>query len=290
MMVIFVGLVIAGLFFYFTQNKPTEQTLVATALYTCDAGKAITARYFRGEGHTASSVNQPPIPNGRIEVSLSDGRKLTLPQTISADGGRYANTDESTIFWNKGRNLMVTEKDTETYTGCIETSKDPGTLPQVYASSTKGFSVRYPIGFEVNSEYHYQALGQGKDISGVKFTIAKAMTAGTNLSADSYISVEQIPGLTECSATPFLYQGVKVSTTTDGNTEYSVGTLSGAAAGNRYEETIYAIPGTNPCVAIRYFVHYGAIENYPSGAVQAFDKGLLIKQFDLVRRTLISNN
>jgi hypothetical protein len=68
-----------------------------------------------------------------------------------------------------------------------------------------------------------------------------------------------------------------------------VASTTGAAAGNRYEETVYAIPGTNPCVAVRYFVHYGVIENYPPGTVRQFDKQALLDQFDRIRRTLVVN-
>ena len=67
---------------------------------------------------------------------------------------------------------------------------------------------------------------------------------------------------------------------------YSVASSTGAAAGNRYEETVYALPGTNHCIAVRYFIHYGVIENYPVGLVREFDKKSLLKEFDTIRRTL----
>jgi hypothetical protein len=46
---------------------------------------------------------------------------LYLPQTISASGARYANTDESVVFWNKGNTAFITEGDpnTPTYKDCI---------------------------------------------------------------------------------------------------------------------------------------------------------------------------
>jgi hypothetical protein len=51
---------------------------------------------------------------------LSDGRGLTVPQAMSASGARYANKDETFVFWNKGDTAFVTEgKDgKETYSGC----------------------------------------------------------------------------------------------------------------------------------------------------------------------------
>ncbi len=61
---------------------------------------------------------------------------------------------------------------------------------------------------------------------------------------------------------------------------------TGAGAGNRYEETVYATPSMSSCVAVRYFIHYVAIENFPDDTVKAFDQEALLNQFDQIRRTL----
>ena len=45
-------------------------------------------------------------------------------------------------------------------------------------------------------------------------------------------------------------------------------------------------PVQNGCMAVRYFVHYGAIGNYPEGEVREFDRAALFAQFDRIRRTL----
>ncbi len=162
---------------------------------------------------------------------------------------------------------------------------DNSALSQEYASSTQGFSLHYPMGYVVDDTYHYQNLGPGKDISGVKFTIPERMATGTNLSDDTYLSVEQIPQTQQCTAEIFLDQA-RAQTITDGDMTYSVASSTGAAAGNRYEETVYALPGRNHCIAVRYFIHYGVIENYPAGLVREFDKEALLKEFDTIRRTL----
>lgn len=130
-------------------------------------------------------------------------------------------------------------------------------------------------------------MGPGKDIKGVQFTIDPSIATGTNLASDSYLSVEELPQIEHCSATLFLDTGAKAATTTDSGTEYSIASSTGAGAGNRYLEWVWALPGTSPCIAVRYFIHYGAIENYPKGAVHAFDKESLLLQFDAMRRTLM---
>ena len=268
---------------------------IAQAMYECDGGKTIEASYYAGTSTPSTSPDQPPMPGGSVAVTLSDGRTMTLAQTISADGTRYSNGDpsvqgsETFVFWSKGNGALVLENNQhQTYTGCIEIASDPGGLPQVYESGQNGFSIRYPAGYRVDDAYKYQELGPGKDISGVKFTIDPAIATGTNLASDSYLSVEQIPQDQNCSASSFLDlgNGGKVSTTTDNGTDYSVASSTGAGAGNRYEEWIYAIPGTNPCIAVRYFIHYGVLENYPAGMVQQFNEASLLQQFDTIRRTL----
>ena len=44
-----------------------------------------------------------------VELKLSDGRSLKIPQAMSGSGARYANTDESFVFWNKGDTAFITE-------------------------------------------------------------------------------------------------------------------------------------------------------------------------------------
>jgi membrane-bound inhibitor of C-type lysozyme len=80
------------------------ETPVATATFKCKGGKSIGATFF------AASV----------DLKLSDGRSLKVPQAMSGSGARYANKDETFVFWNKGDTAFVTEgKDgKETYSGC----------------------------------------------------------------------------------------------------------------------------------------------------------------------------
>lgn len=92
---------------------------VASAVYLCDGGKTINAAFYRGE-QIPVEPGQPPVPTGSVKVVLSDGRSFDLLQTISADGGRYANGDESFVFWDKGDTAPVLENGVEKdYIGCI---------------------------------------------------------------------------------------------------------------------------------------------------------------------------
>ncbi|MFZ1075695.1 MAG: MliC family protein [Minisyncoccia bacterium] len=273
-------------------STPVVQPQVTTALYSCDGGKSITAAFSENASSTAAtstSPDQPPVPNGIVALTLSDGRAMTLNQTISADGGRYANADESFVFWDKGNTALVLENNKpSSFTGCIVVAPEPTgiALPEIYSNSIFGFSIRLPYGYATGTPYKYQELGPGKSISGIKFTIASSTHAGTNLGSDSYVGVEQIPKAPICTAALFLEKGITATIVNEGDMQYSLATSTGAGAGNRYEETVYAYPGTSPCIAVRYFIHYGVIENYPAGAVKEFDKQALLTEFDGIRHTL----
>jgi membrane-bound inhibitor of C-type lysozyme len=56
-----------------------------------------------------------------VHLEFGWQKTLYLPQTISADGARYANKDESVVFWNKGNTAFITEGTTSTmtYKDCV---------------------------------------------------------------------------------------------------------------------------------------------------------------------------
>jgi len=159
-------------------------------------------------------------------------------------------------------------------------------LTQNYVNSTKGFLIKYPKDFTLDEKYKYEALGPNKDISGVKFTIPTSLSIGTNLGSDSYISVEQILSTQSCKANIFLDQ-VTEKTIIEDNITYSFASFIGAGAGNRYKETVYALTGTKPCTAIRYFIHYSVFENYPPNTIKQFNEQNILNQFDAIRHSLI---
>lgn len=167
----------------------------------------------------------------------------------------------------------------------------------VYKDDVFGFSLVFPTAlssttndalYRVEPSYVYSAKGPNKSIPGVQFIIPRAMTIGTNLSTDSYLSVEQLAKGQVCDAVAFMgVPNVQSYTIREGTVTYSFASSTGAAAGNRYEEYIYAVPDSNPCTAVRYFVHYGAIENYDSSTINAFNRAKLFADFDAIRKTLI---
>ncbi len=124
-----------------SQSSPSapSSSPIAQATYNCNDGKTVGASFYKGESKTVQP-GEMPVPTGSVKIVLSDGRSFDLPQTISADGGRYANADESFIFWSKGDGAIVMENNVESYTGCVLPSKD--------SVSQEGLKVISPNGGE----------------------------------------------------------------------------------------------------------------------------------------------
>ena len=142
-------------------------------------------------------------------------------------------------------------------------------------------------GYTRNS-YHIYVLRPGVETKGSSYTIPTSVAAGTNLSTDTYVSYEE-SNTSSCDPKDFLDGNPEVSEVTDGGVTYLVGHSVGAGAGNRYDETVYVFKDYKPCNAVRYYIHYGVIENYPEGAVKEFDRAALIAEFDSIRRTLAAS-
>lgn len=107
-----------------TQTWIQDENLIAQAAYVCDGGKTIAAAFYEGE-QIAAAPGEMPVPSGSVRIILSDGRNYDLPQAISASGARYANDDESFVFWDKGGNAMVLENgEQKDFTGCAVAPAD----------------------------------------------------------------------------------------------------------------------------------------------------------------------
>ncbi len=94
-----------------TATSPLGAGMI-NATFTCTDGKSIGATFYPGN-------------DTHVDLVLSDGRTLSVPRARSADGARYANADESFVFWNVGDTATITEHGTTTFTGCMA-ANEPG--------------------------------------------------------------------------------------------------------------------------------------------------------------------
>lgn len=88
----------------------TTQQQTAHAVFACGEGKSIDATFVNSDPIPSTDPSMPPTPTGSVKLVLSDGREIDLKQTLSADGVRYASSDESIVFWNVGNGATYMEK------------------------------------------------------------------------------------------------------------------------------------------------------------------------------------
>lgn len=113
-------------FIYILKIEPSStypnQAFITSVTYHCDHNKQITASYFSGPQRPVR-LGHIPQPTGSVHVSFDEHPPQKLNQTISANGVRYANTDESLVFWNKGNTALIMRNNSMdlTYTHCLAT-------------------------------------------------------------------------------------------------------------------------------------------------------------------------
>ncbi len=149
----------------------------------------------------------------------------------------------------------------------------------IYRNDEAGYTVQYPKGFFA-VESGRNPLNMNETFSGIFFNFPSSFVLGTNLSKESFISVETKVEIA-CTPKDFLMAGNPGSTSTiqaDGLT-FKGQSASDAAAGNRYNETVYTTLHKNVCYGIRLFLHSGNIDNYDPGTVRAFDQAKIESLF-----------
>ncbi len=96
-------------------DQLTQSQTDKTVVYYCDGKKSITTTYHLPD----DALVDVYLNDGQVD---SDGVELSLPHVISGSGARYANADESLVFWNKGNTAFLEENGTTTYVNCVTTS------------------------------------------------------------------------------------------------------------------------------------------------------------------------
>ena len=101
-------------------TAPPPDAPMSTVRYACQQNKTMVADFY--DGKSGVGPDGRPIPGGRVVVKLSDGRKFSLPQTLSASGVRYADSSGTFVFWTKGDTAFVEEgaNQTVTYRDCVQ--------------------------------------------------------------------------------------------------------------------------------------------------------------------------
>lgn len=125
--------VLLALALAFVQYRSPAVIVQGQARYQCDEGHTIEA-VFTEQGPVPVVVpGEPPVSNASVTLRIDGGAPVVLPHALSADGARYANADESFVFWNKGYGAMILENGEERqYKNCIDEAHPPTLTADIY--------------------------------------------------------------------------------------------------------------------------------------------------------------
>ena len=99
--------------------------IINSVTFSCAGNKTIQALFFEY----------------KVELALSDGRHMLLLQAISASGARYANTDESFVFWTKGNTAFIEENHKTTVKDCIATPTEKKHQRKGFSFAKQGYGI-----------------------------------------------------------------------------------------------------------------------------------------------------
>lgn len=126
--IVLAALILIGIWLWSYSAKPewlTNRTLMSTVEYVCDGDKKVSTSFYQGPEAPRPEPGEIPVSNDSVDVAFDNGSKMSLRHVVSASGARFANEDESFVFWTRGYDAFVMkndEIDTE-YENC--TSFDP---------------------------------------------------------------------------------------------------------------------------------------------------------------------
>jgi membrane-bound inhibitor of C-type lysozyme len=263
-----------------TGSTPQNQN---TALYTCDAGKTITANFLNST-----------LPASSVMLVLSDGRSFSLPQVMSGSGIRYeegAGTSKDIQFSSEGDNAFLSENGTITYNNCVAGTTTTSGTAKSFTDQGKTFTFTYPSAFAISgggvgysTDWMVNATTSGLLL--VKATLPSSFEPKTNF-ADATFTVGTSPDPTavaEClTVAESGGSAPQKSTVTINGVPYAKFITNDAGAGNLYETTSYRTVRNNQCYAIEYTIHSSQLANYPpSAGISAFDQARVVSALESI--------
>lgn len=268
--IIILLLIAAGTYAFFHIEELKEQTAGTTGnvvQYSCSQG-------------TIAAV----FSDNQVVLTLSDGRKLTLPQAPSGSGIRY---EKDTIaFIGKGDDAFLTENGFTTYGECVAAASNTGGMSgdtdagmKTFTDMGKTFHFSYPSMFSVTSgEIGYtNAWSNGSAQTGLvlaQVVIPRTFQPKTNFSEARFtVGTSADPtAVKNCLVSPPGNNISKAEVTISGQ-KYQKFVYADAGAGNFYETTSYRTLRNDQCYAVEYTIHSTNIGNYsPDQGITEFDK------------------
>ncbi len=265
LLVVIVMIIVGYSIITIVPHNPTDNQAVtedpSTVHYYCDTGTM--AALFDNDTHM-------------VHLKLSDGRTIDLNQTIAGSGMRYESG--KILFTGKGDNATLSEGDTITYDHCVAGVVSATPQESSFSDTGKTFSISFPKSFSISGggigfDTTWRTNVQTPGLLLVKITSPRNLQPKTNLSNITItVGTSSDPeGIKNCLVAK--NGEVATGSTTINTINYSIFTLSDAAAGNLYTTTSYRTIHNDMCYAVEFTIHSTNVGNYPP------DQG--IKEFDV---------
>ena len=270
--------IVGSAFLFMIPGKPSSGESAAPASgspvvsYACAQGATIQASY------ASSSVT----------LTLSDGRTLTLPQTMSGSGIRYeagSGTGDDIVFVSKGADAFLTENGSTTYNNCVANASADATGPNasasVFTDQGNTFSFDYPSQFSVmgggvgyTTQWMQNSTSSGMVLA--KLSIPASFEPGTNFAGATFTVGTSADPAAVASCLTQTNGNIATSTQASiSGTPFKEIAYGDAGAGNFYNIVSYRTVRNNQCYALEYVIHSTDILNYPAGKVTAFDENAI---------------
>lgn len=290
-LVIIVVLILGVAWYAFSQSSsPVSQT---TSNSTSTANTVATVNYF-----CASGTMSAAYASTSVNLAISDGRTMTLGQTMSGSGIRYESATGTTpdvVFQSEGNNALLTENNKITYNDCVAGTVAPSTAGmQTYTDGSNLFSFTYPKQFVLSGgdQGYTQNWRSGTTSTGMEFTVVtvpQSLQPKTNFDGAVFTfgtsaDPDAVKGcLTDGNGNP-----VKGVTSTINGVAFTKLTYGDAGAGNLYDITSYRTVHNGQCYAAEYVVHSSQLGNYPASAgISAFNSSTIHGTLDSIAHSLI---
>ena len=132
------------------------------------------------------------------------------------------------------------------------TSTQAGTGSNLYQNAKYNFKFSLPAGANI--------VSQSDNIGRVTLPV---VTAGTNL-LSKYIQIHVVEGANPCVSPAVDGMPSSTENVTINSIPFVKTTGQGAAAGNRYDWTVYATTSSNACISLTFILHSANPGNYPT--------------------------
>jgi len=119
-----VGAIIIIVALYMLFYKETKAPVVAdrsgeSTGATSSVAEIVKIEYGCDQGDVRMTFSGEDLSQAKVELK-STGEEKNIQRVVSASGTRYANTDETFVFWSNGTTAFITENDTTIYENCNE--------------------------------------------------------------------------------------------------------------------------------------------------------------------------